>query len=150
MAQANLGNVYLEGKLVPRDDAEAAKWMRKAADQGYANAQFNLARMYETGRGVDRSEKEATALYAKAAEIGLPAAQLNLGVAYASGRGVAKDPVEAYRWFNLAAASASDDATRENAERNRDLVAVGLSREELARAQAISREWKPSTTSSVK
>jgi len=35
---------------VPQDDAEAAKWYRKAADQGHANAQFNLGLYYDLGR----------------------------------------------------------------------------------------------------
>ncbi len=143
VAQANLANAYREGKLVERNDAEAARWLRKAAAQGDAIAQFNLARMIDTGAGVPRDDKEAAALYASAADAGLASAQLNLGVAYASGRGVAKDPVEAYRWFNLAAATADDDVTRDNAARNRDAIAQTMTREEIARAQALAREWKP-------
>ena len=56
---------------------------------------------------------------------------------------VSKDAVEAYRWFNLAAAAAEDDNTRENATRNRDVLAKSMSREGVAKAQALAREWKP-------
>ena len=34
------------GEGVPKNDAEAVTWYRKAAEQGYANAQFNLGYMY--------------------------------------------------------------------------------------------------------
>jgi len=48
-AQNSLGKIYEDGLSVPQDDAEAVKWYRMAADQGYAVAQFNLAVMYSIG-----------------------------------------------------------------------------------------------------
>ena len=45
-AQTLLGIFYQLGAGVPKDDAEAVKWYRKAADQGYATAQFNLGVIY--------------------------------------------------------------------------------------------------------
>ena len=41
-AQSNLGTMYILGEVVPRDTAEAVKWLRKAADQGNARAQYRL------------------------------------------------------------------------------------------------------------
>ena len=38
-AQKNLDVLYEQGQGVAQDFAEAAKWLRKAADQGYAAAQ---------------------------------------------------------------------------------------------------------------
>ena len=38
MAQDNLGGMYANGTGVPQDDAEAAKWYKLAAEQGYATA----------------------------------------------------------------------------------------------------------------
>ncbi len=35
-----------------RNDAEAVRWYRAAAEQGYAVAQFKLGLMYATGEGV--------------------------------------------------------------------------------------------------
>ena len=45
-------SAYDNGRGVPQDDAEALKWYRKAAEQGYALAQTNLGFMYDHGRGV--------------------------------------------------------------------------------------------------
>jgi TPR repeat protein len=45
--------MYDEGHGVPQDDAEALKWYRRAAEQGYAQAQFNLGVMYARGEADD-------------------------------------------------------------------------------------------------
>jgi TPR repeat protein len=37
------------------DCEEAVSWYRKAAEQGYAEAQFNLGIMYATGEGITAS-----------------------------------------------------------------------------------------------
>jgi TPR repeat protein len=48
------------------DAAEAAKWWRKAADQGYAYAQSNLGVSYATGIGVAKDWVEAYAYWSLA------------------------------------------------------------------------------------
>ena len=48
-AQYQLGKTYYDGRGVARDVAEAARWFKKAAEQGHAGAQTNLGLMYETG-----------------------------------------------------------------------------------------------------
>lgn len=47
--------IYDHGQGVPQDHAEAAKWYRKAADQGYATAQGILGSTYYYGRGVPQN-----------------------------------------------------------------------------------------------
>jgi uncharacterized protein len=44
--------MYERGNGVIQDYAEAVKWYRLAAEQGYAGAQNNLGVMYEFGDGV--------------------------------------------------------------------------------------------------
>jgi TPR repeat protein len=53
-AQFVLGFMYQEGKPqgVPQDYAEAARWYRLAADQGYYAAMHELGLMYFEGKGV--------------------------------------------------------------------------------------------------
>lgn len=48
-AQHHLGILYDNGQGVFRDDVEAVKWYRRAAEQGYASAQFNLGASYIRG-----------------------------------------------------------------------------------------------------
>lgn len=45
-AQYKLGEMYANGRGVPQDDGEAAKWYRKAAEQGYPAAQNKLAKRH--------------------------------------------------------------------------------------------------------
>ncbi len=51
--------MYAGENGVVKDEAEAVKWYRKAAEQGVANAQTFLGLMYADGRGVVRDELEA-------------------------------------------------------------------------------------------
>ena len=57
-----------QGKGVNQDHKEAAKWYRKAAEQGDANAQELVGLMYDQGKGVNQDYKEAVEWYPKAAE----------------------------------------------------------------------------------
>jgi len=50
--RASSASSTLTGEGVPQDYGEAAKWYRKAADQGNAKAQYHLGLMYAKGRGV--------------------------------------------------------------------------------------------------
>jgi TPR repeat protein len=99
-AQYMLGNTYAK---VDKNEAEAVRWYRKSAEQGYAAAQFVIAEAYDDGRGVAKDEVEAVRWYRKAAEQGDMRAQTNLGYAYANGEGIAKDGTEAVRWYRKAA-----------------------------------------------
>ena len=62
-----------------QSDVEAARWCRKAADQGLALAQYNLGKMFEQGRGVAQSDVQAARWYRKAADQGHVQAQHKLG-----------------------------------------------------------------------
>ena len=53
--------MYSDGHGVPRDEAEALKWYRHAAIQGFALAQYNLGRLYLFGQTVPRDEVQAYA-----------------------------------------------------------------------------------------
>jgi alpha-tubulin suppressor-like RCC1 family protein len=72
----------------------------------------------------------------KVAEQGNVDAQYNLGRMYANDEGVPEDMVLAYMWWNLAAAQGS-----ENAQDNKDIIEQGMTREQIAEAQRLSREW---------
>ena len=67
--------MYDEGRGVAKDDAEAVKWYRKAAEQGYASAQHNLGVCYADGEGVEKDEDEAVKWLRRAAEQGESAAK---------------------------------------------------------------------------
>ena len=57
----------LEGKGVPQDKAEAARWFRKAVVKGNVDAQWRLAMLYGEGDGVPLDTDEAADWLRKAA-----------------------------------------------------------------------------------
>jgi len=58
--------MYLQGECTPKDEAQAAEWFRKAADQGMAGSQMTLAMMYEQGLGVEKDPQAAKHWYDQA------------------------------------------------------------------------------------
>ena len=109
---------------------------RKSAEKGDAVAQDKLGNMYSKGEGVPLDYKQAATWYSKAAEQGLASAQSNLAFMYYKGEGIAKDDVKAYAWLSLAAAQGKS----KDAVGARDLVAMGLTPEQLSQAQALAAE----------
>ena len=67
--------MYAYGDGMPKDNAEAVKWVRRAAEQGYPQAQVKLGVMYEYGLGVPKDMDEARKWYRKAADQGHAEAQ---------------------------------------------------------------------------
>ena len=67
-AQYELGMCYYEGKGVSKDEVEAVRWWRKAAEQGEAIAQCSLGVCYAKGKGVSQDYNEAVKWYRKGAE----------------------------------------------------------------------------------
>ena len=73
--------------------------------------------------------------------------QMNLGLLYLEGKGVPKDLVLAYMWVNLAAATAPQNdlvSMGNNIAKEREVLAGRMTPEQIAEAQRLSREWKPS------
>lgn len=79
-------------------------------------------------------EKEKT--IQERAEQGGAAAQFNLGVMYADGNGVPQDDIQAYVFFNLAAAQGDKDA-----KKYREQIAERMTKEQIAEGQKLAREW---------
>jgi TPR repeat protein len=102
-AQYRLGGMYAEGREVAQDSGEAARWHRKAADQGHAGAMHALGLMYAAGRGVHKDLDAALRWHFKAAEAGYAEAQFQLGRALDEGRGARRDAGSAAKWYLRAA-----------------------------------------------
>ena len=106
--------------------------LKKAAEQGDADAQFNLGCMYADGEGVAEDSAEAVKWWLKAAEQRTAMAQNNLGYMYDNGQGVDQDNVEAYMWYNLAAAQGD-----EKAKTNKGIISERMTSEQIAEAQKL-------------
>jgi TPR repeat protein len=120
------------------DHTEALRLCRPLAEQGDAMAQTTLGRIYENGIGVTQDSTQAVSWFRKAAEQGEATAQTALGVMYESGIGVPPDNVLAHMWLSLAAAQGNGDAAKLRAS-----LARFMNPDQMAEAQRLKREWKP-------
>jgi len=127
-AQYSIGMAYLNGKGVPKSDAEAVSYFRKAAEQGNADAQVALNRLQAIAQCKGNAVCIANTEILNLAEHGDANAQLKLAYAYASAshrqrdwsdhplddsnsaEAIAKDRIAAARWFLKAAEQGNVEA----------------------------------------
>ncbi len=119
------GLAYAEGRGVPQDDAQALVWLRKAADQGSADAQGVLGKMYRDGRGVPQD-------YVRA--------HMWLNLAASLSDDVTRQLAVKVR-----------DDMRQEAAKARDEVAAKMTPFQIVEAQRMAGEWiraheSPATT----
>jgi uncharacterized protein len=129
---------------VLKDSAQAVDWFRKAAEQDDAAAQNGLGVMYRDGEGVPKDSVRAVDWFRKSAEHGDGYGQMNLGWMYSEGEGIPRDFITACMWFNLAAAHGLDDA-----KNNRNIIEKRMTAQQIGEAQKLSREWKPTKSTSA-
>ena len=141
-AQFDIGFMHAYGWGVPRNQAEAITWYRKAADQGLAVAQHFLGIAYVNGEGVPRDNAEAERWFARAAAQGFSQARYMLGIMTMDGRGVPKDPVQGYAFMVMAGQGGVRSA-------GRAIQKVVLTEAQRSQAQEIINSWKPKPESSV-
>ena len=129
---------YADAAYAKGDYATALRLLRPLADQGDAAAQYNLGVMHAKGQGVPQDYTEAAKWYRLAADQGDAPAQSNIGGLYAIGRGVPKNYISAYTWLSLSAAQGNQIAIK-----RRDIIARHMTPAQIAEAQKLAREWKP-------
>ena len=143
VAQLMLGNLYIQGQVVPQNFAKAVKWYRRAAEQDLSAAQFSLGDMYREGQGVRQNYTTAAKWHRLAAEQGHASAQHDLGVMYHNGQGVGQDHVQAHMWLNLSSFSFPPGELRDKSVQGRDATAKLMTPDQVAEAEKLAREWKP-------
>ena len=102
LAQTLVGICYVNGVCVSKDADEAKKWLRKAAEQGFAKAQMKYASALcdSEDEGV---VAEGVQWCTKAATQGYLEAQQWLGIMYSLGLFVEKDDNKSFEWYHNAA-----------------------------------------------
>ncbi len=110
-AQVLLAVIYLHGDGgYGRNEALAANWFEKAAQQGNAYAAQMLGDFYAEGRGVEKNLKLAADWREKAAKRGNTRAQVKLAQMYLAGEGIGKNADQAEYWLNRAAVEGDSEA----------------------------------------
>ncbi|MDI3261820.1 MAG: tetratricopeptide repeat protein [Fulvimonas sp.] len=103
-AQTWLGQLYLDGRGVPRDAGEACYWFRRAAHAGLPMAMNMLGRCHDHGWGTPVDYTLAAIWYRRAGEAGSDWGCYNYAHLLDQGRGVPRDTAAAIVWFERAAA----------------------------------------------
>ncbi len=108
-AQFSVGETYLEGRDIegqlPMTEklSRAARWFRRAAENGHVPSQYRLATLYELGQGAPKDPAEAMRWYERAAEHGNIKAMHNLAVLSINGSLRTSNYLTAAKWFAAAA-----------------------------------------------
>lgn len=126
-AENNLGYLHDRGEGGIRNPSEAAKWYRRAAAAGLAEAQFNLAMLLLLDPAAEADRSEGEHWLVSAGRQGLIPAQRTLAFLYLGNHGFTKHLPRAWAWLSL-----SDPAAVEAA----DLFAT-LSPEAQAEAKQL-------------
>lgn len=100
-----VGGMYMQGQGTSINEAEAFKWLYKAAINGRSSKESEriLAQSFIRGRNVPQNYDEALYWYERAAKGGDAEAQSELGYLYFSGKMVGQNFKKAYYWFEIAA-----------------------------------------------
>ncbi len=109
-AQFEIAAIFTEGRAVPQDYAEAAKWYERSAAQGFVPAQYRLGNLYEVGQGVEKQLEVAKLWYQRGAEAGNRMAMHNLAALYAGGQLGEQEFELAAEWFARAASRGMTDS----------------------------------------
>jgi hypothetical protein len=131
-AAYSYGVLLREGKGVPLDIDESARWLKRASDAGVVAGQVEYAIMLFNGVGVTKDEAGAAKIFLRAAARNNPIAQNRLAHLYVLGRGVPKDLVEAATWNRFAKAAGIDDP-------DLDAATSGLTADENKRVDDLIR-----------
>lgn len=147
-------DAFCASKAVVRKYQMAAYWYRKAADQGYPQAEFAMGAIYDNGpQGLPENAQKSFYWFHKAAENRRPwgkrSAQypnearramlyMFLAMDYMDGHGVPKDYVRAYKWFAL---SASQPGKHVASTVWMNAMAAKMTRSQVAQAQALAYAW---------
>jgi TPR repeat protein len=128
-----MGLLAFNGWGRPKDDDEAARWLRRSAEAGYPEGEFYWGRALLDGRGADRDPVAALAWFERAAMAGSAAAMNALGVMHEKGIGTPKKTIDAFVWFARAAKAGWPAAIE-----RRDALSKLLSPSDVALGRALA------------
>jgi TPR repeat protein len=105
-----MSQLYLAGEHVPRDLVRAREYLNRAVELNDRSAQFNLGLTFLQGQFGETNESKAAVLFRSSAEQGMVSGQSAYANMVARGQGTERNLVEAWKWFELAAAQGDKNA----------------------------------------
>lgn len=144
-AQFELGSRFNYGRNAPRNNQEALKWLRRAAQNKHREAQRLLAVKLYNGYDVAANYDEALLWALRLAEAGDVPGQMMVANMYSNGEGGPRDLVRAYMWYDIASTMAQQEdsavALQTAAVEARDKTGTLLLPDEETKAQELASQW---------
>lgn len=122
---------------------DAFQDLTELAETGDPVAQYELAGFYHYGRVGPVNFDKARTWYERAAKQGNPDAMLGLAVIYGFGQGVPQDKQASFRWLVIAGTQHLDADGAEKVASTRDMLAEGLTPDQIEAALAEARAFTP-------
>jgi hypothetical protein len=102
-AQALYGGALMEGRGVPKNEAEGVEWVKRSASKGDVKGLYLLGHVYLEGRGAPKNPAEGYRLLLQSAEKGFSPAQARVAQLLLQGQVVARDDAAAVSWARRSA-----------------------------------------------
>jgi TPR repeat protein len=143
-----MGNMYLQGLGVMKDETEAFALYHRAARKGNPDGMLAIATLYQTGSGIHVNKPLALEWYARSARIGhqtgafLYAVQLYQGTK-GNTFDLKPDHAAAYKWFRIAARGNVNTPLRRAAEALANNLGRKIPLEDRNKIDQEVIGWKP-------
>lgn len=102
-AHTLIARIHAEGLGVPKNEALAAQWYKRAAELNDVDGMFAYGVILAEGRGVEKNRAGAAEMFERAARTGHAAANYNLGLLFLKGDGKPENPYRAAQHIRYAA-----------------------------------------------
>ena len=109
-AAYSLGKLFLEGKVMAKNIAQAMHYFETSNEYGNPWASYQLGKLYLQGKEMSKNIEKAIQYLTSSAEVGNPFSQYLLGKTYLLGKDVAKDKEQAIKWLSLSAEQGNEYA----------------------------------------
>jgi len=109
-AAYSLGKLFLEGKVVAKNIAQAIRYFETSNEYGNPWASYQLGKLYLLGKEIPKNLEKAIQYLTSSAEVGNPFSQYLLGKTYLLGKDVPKDKEQAIKWLSLSAEQGNEYA----------------------------------------
>ena len=115
-AAYQLGNLYYDGKGVPKSVSQSVSYFKQAGGFGHSKSYYYLGLMYGQALGVPKSNDKAFEYLLKAAKLGHVDAQYTVAFNFLKGEGTAVNHHEGRKWLAEAAENGHAKAKTELTE----------------------------------
>ena len=146
-ARYDVALMYIKGKGVAVDQAQARKWLEQAVAQGHSKAASRLGILYFKGEAGRPDYLRARKLFESVSADNV-LAQYYLGEMYANGKGVKQDARQAIAWYRKAAEGGFHRAMGKVINLEEELKMQQRRRQRLAQ-EAASRAPAPAVVASA-